>query len=84
MNRGRRGESVFQDKQDYPPFIELLKEIVDPYRLRIAAYIAMGHLYFDSVAAFQTAFGPHAESMRRDIPNFTDIQPTIQISEVKP
>ena len=46
-------------------------------------YIAMGHLYFDSVEAFQTAFGPHAESIMGDIPNFTETQPTIQISEVK-
>ena len=48
-----------------------------------ATYTAMGHLYFDSVEAFQTAFGPHAESIMADIPNYTDIQPTIQISEVK-
>jgi len=48
-----------------------------------ATYIAMGHLYFDSVEAFQTAFGPHAESIMGDIPNYTNIQPTIQISEVK-
>jgi uncharacterized protein (TIGR02118 family) len=48
-----------------------------------ATYIAMGHLYFDSVDAFQTAFGPHAESIMADIPNYTDSQPTIQISEVK-
>ena len=48
-----------------------------------ATYIAMGHLYFDSVEAFQTAFGPHAESIMGDIPNYTDIQPLIQISEVK-
>jgi uncharacterized protein (TIGR02118 family) len=47
------------------------------------AFIAMGHLYFDSVQAFQTAFGPHAEAIMADIPNYTDIQPTIQISEVK-
>jgi uncharacterized protein (TIGR02118 family) len=46
-------------------------------------FIAMGHLYFDSVEAFQTAFGPHAEAIMADIPNYTDIQPTIQISEVK-
>jgi uncharacterized protein (TIGR02118 family) len=46
-------------------------------------YIAMGHLYFDSVEAFQTAFGPHAASIMGDVPNYTDIQPTIQISEVK-
>jgi uncharacterized protein (TIGR02118 family) len=48
-----------------------------------ATYIAMGHLYFDSVEAFQTSFGPHAESIMADVPNYTDIRPTIQISEVK-
>ncbi len=48
-----------------------------------ATYVAMGHLLFDSVEAFQSAFGPHAETIMADIPNYTDIQPTIQISEVK-
>ena len=48
-----------------------------------APYIVMGHLYFDSVEAFQTAFGPHAQAIMSDIPNFTDSQATIQISEVK-
>lgn len=47
------------------------------------AYIAMGHLYFDSAQAFQTAFGPHAQAIMADIPNYTDIQPVIQISDVK-
>jgi uncharacterized protein (TIGR02118 family) len=47
------------------------------------AFIAMGHLYFDSTADFQTAFGPHAAAIMADIPNYTDIQSTIQISEVK-
>lgn len=48
-----------------------------------APYKVMGHLYFDSVEAFQAAIGPHMQSIMGDIPNFTDIQPTIQISEVK-
>jgi uncharacterized protein (TIGR02118 family) len=48
-----------------------------------ANYIIMFHLYFDSVEAFQTAFGPNAQAIMGDIPNYTDIQPTIQISEVK-
>lgn len=48
-----------------------------------AAYVAMGHLYFDSAEAFQTAFGPHAQSIMADIPNYTDIEPVIQVSEVK-
>ena len=46
-------------------------------------YAAMGHLYFDSVEAFQAAFGPHAETILADIPNYTNIQPVIQVSEVK-
>jgi uncharacterized protein (TIGR02118 family) len=47
------------------------------------AFIAMGHLYFDSVEAFQAAFAPHAQAIMADIPNYTDIQPTIQVSDVK-
>lgn len=48
-----------------------------------AAFVAMGHLYFDSVDLFQAAFGPHADAIIADIPNYTDITPQIQISEVK-
>jgi len=48
-----------------------------------AAYVAMGHLYFDSVDAFQAAFGPHAPAILADIPNYTNTQPTVQVSEVK-
>jgi len=48
-----------------------------------AIYIAMGHLYLDSVEAFQASFGPHASEIMGDVPNYTDIQPLIQISEVK-
>jgi uncharacterized protein (TIGR02118 family) len=40
-------------------------------------------MVFDSVDAFQAAFGPHAKTIMADIPNYTDIQPTIQISEAK-
>ena len=47
-----------------------------------AAYIAMGHLFFDSVEAFQGAFGPHAKQILGDIPNYTNAKPVIQISEV--
>jgi uncharacterized protein (TIGR02118 family) len=46
-------------------------------------YVAMGHLLFESVEAFQQSFAPHAEELLGDIPNYTNIQPTIQISEVK-
>jgi len=45
MNRGRRAESVFLDKQDYSMFIELLKEVVDMYKVRVAAYCLMPNHY---------------------------------------
>ena len=48
-----------------------------------ASYIAMGHLLFDSVEDFQTSFGPHAPAIVGDIPNYTNSEPIIQISEVK-
>jgi len=47
------------------------------------AFVAMGHLYFDSLADFQAAFGPHAQAIMADIPNYTNIQPVIQVSDVK-
>jgi uncharacterized protein (TIGR02118 family) len=48
-----------------------------------ATYLAMAHLMFDSVDTFQKAFAPHAEAIMGDIPNYTNTQPTIQISQVK-
>ena len=48
-----------------------------------AVYVAMCHIFCDSVEAFQAAFAPIAPTLMSDIPNYTNIQPTIQISEVK-
>ena len=48
-----------------------------------AAYRVLAMLTFDSVDAFQQAFLPHAPEIQGDIPKYTNIEPTIQISEVK-
>ena len=45
-------------------------------------YLAVGYLYFDKLSAYQNSFGPNAEKITSDIPNYTNIQPIIQISEV--
>jgi uncharacterized protein (TIGR02118 family) len=47
-----------------------------------ATYIAIGHLLFDSVEAFQSGFAPHAAEILGDIPNYTNTQPVIQISQI--
>jgi len=41
------------------------------------------HRYVDDPEAFQAAFAPHAPALLGDIPNYTNTQPTIQISEIK-
>ena len=48
-----------------------------------ASYIATGHLLFDSVESFETSFGPRAQGISEDIPNYTNSEPIIQIDEVK-
>lgn len=47
-----------------------------------ATYLAMCHIFCESVEAFQTGFGPHAQELVADIANYTDQSPVIQISEV--
>lgn len=47
-----------------------------------AVYVATCHLLCDSLDAFQAGFGPHTEEIMADIPNYTDLTPVIQISEV--
>jgi uncharacterized protein (TIGR02118 family) len=46
-----------------------------PYRM-------ICHFSFDSLEDFLAAFTPHAEDLQGDMPNYTDIRPMIQISEV--
>ena len=76
--------------------MQMVKEKLGPACKRIAveeglagggpgdppAYVAMGHMYFDKVEDFQTAFAPHAESILSDIPNYTNAEPVVQISTV--
>ena len=45
-------------------------------------YVAVCHIHCDSLAAFQAGFGPHAAEILADIPNYTDVTPLVQISEV--
>ncbi len=46
------------------------------------AYVAMCHIYCDSVQAYENGLGPHAQEIRADLANYTNLKPVIQISEV--
>ncbi len=42
----------------------------------------MAHLTFDSAEAMGAGLGQHGEELFADVPNFTDIQPIVQVSEI--
>ncbi len=48
-----------------------------------APYLVMCHLWFDSLESFQTVMAQHGLALLADIPNYTDAQPVIQVSEVR-
>ncbi len=47
-----------------------------------AGYATVCHLRFDSMEDLQTYMTPHNAALGADVPNFTDIVPQFQISEV--
>tara|TARA_R110002050_G_scaffold96785_1_gene201203 strand:+ start:1042 stop:1356 length:315 start_codon:yes stop_codon:yes gene_type:complete len=49
-----------------------------------APYVAISHLKFESVAAFQESFGSHSSVFAADVKNYTNVQGELQISELIP
>lgn len=47
-----------------------------------APFVAIANMYFNSMEEFGEAFGPSADKILGDIPNFTNIEGVMQISEV--
>ncbi len=46
-------------------------------------YIAVGHLYFESVEALEAAANaPTAGEAWADVPNFTNAEPVMQVSQI--
>jgi uncharacterized protein (TIGR02118 family) len=44
-------------------------------------YVTVANLLFDNVEAFEQALAAHADEIMGDIPNFTNIDPVIQIED---
>lgn len=45
-------------------------------------YLLVAHLYFENMDTFQSSLVPHFPEIMSDVPNYTDIEPVFQISEV--
>lgn len=84
-------EAYYRDKHipmvqrlmgDYCKYYAVDRAIAGAQPASNAPYIAMGHLFCNSVADFEAGFGPHAKEIMADIPNYTGQTPIIQYSEV--
>ena len=47
-----------------------------------AQFVCIGYLYFENMEGLQKGLVAHAEELMRDVPNYTNIEPQIQINEV--
>jgi uncharacterized protein (TIGR02118 family) len=47
-----------------------------------APFVGACHIYFNTLADFQKGMGQHGQELMADIPNYTNIAPQIQISEI--
>lgn len=84
-------DAYYRDKH-MPMVKELMGDFCKYYTVDSAAssslpasnkpYIAMGHLFVESLDDFQAGFGPHTAKIMGDIPNYTNQTPVIQMSEV--
>lgn len=61
MNRGRRSERIFEDRNDYLMFIELLNDAIELWDVRISAYCLMSNHYH---LLIQTPKGNLSRAMR--------------------
>lgn len=89
-----RGEN---DRFDFEYYLKnhmpLVKERLSPLTAEVDAgipnpfgqpspNIAIGYMTFDSMEQFVTSFSAAAPELMADIPNYTDIEPVVQISNV--
>jgi uncharacterized protein (TIGR02118 family) len=47
-----------------------------------ARYACVAHLYFETVDAYYAAMAEHGEALGEDVPNYTDLELEIQVSEI--
>jgi uncharacterized protein (TIGR02118 family) len=71
----------------------LVKDRLSPLKVEIDAgipnhqgepspYFAVGHMTFESMEQLVARYGAAANELRADIPNYTDVEPIVQISEI--
>jgi len=91
-NEGKTFDMEYYSKKHMPMVADLLGSSIKFYSIdkgisgrtpdEKIPYFAIGYLYFDKLSDYQESFGPVAEKIVGDIPNYTNTQPVVQISQV--
>jgi uncharacterized protein (TIGR02118 family) len=90
---GARFDAEYYLKVHMPMAIEMLGAAIQGVQVDIGVggaqagqappFAAMCHFVCESAEVFTEAFTPNAAALMGDIPNYTDIEPVIQVSEIK-
>lgn len=90
--KGKNFDMDYYEKKHMPLLAELFGEAMRTYEIdkglggrtpeEPVPFLAIGYLYFNQLSDYEQAFDPNAETILSDIPNYTNIQPIVQISEV--
>ena len=48
-----------------------------------APYLAIGYFYFETMSSCKNSMAANSDKLRSDVPNYTNVQPVILISEVQ-
>lgn len=89
----RTAEKKFDLEYYQKHHMPLVKDRLSPVKVEIDAgipnykgepspYFAIGHMTFESMEELVTKYGAAALELHADIPNYTDIEPIIQVSEI--
>ncbi|MDD2853879.1 MAG: EthD family reductase [Desulfuromonadaceae bacterium] len=63
------------------PFGLQAAEVDAGFDEKTSPFFAIGHLLFNSLAEYETGFSAKGHELLADIPNYTDIEPVVQVSE---
>jgi uncharacterized protein (TIGR02118 family) len=84
----KREDSTFDMDYYRDKHIALVNRVLGPERVEIdrvesGPYMAVGHFYYPTQEALQTALGgPDVGEAMADVPNYTNVEAQIQISEI--
>jgi uncharacterized protein (TIGR02118 family) len=64
------------------PFGLLSAEVDSGIEENSSPFSAIGYLLFNTIQEYETGFSKVGNTLVKDIPNYTDIEPVVQVSEL--